>query len=287
MKIGTGTKVAIGIIIIIAAGAIGILISMNQQDTTKAGEGQIAATTEQDGVNATGKTSDASVGEHPKEQGVIDKDEKEGWNALMDVLDKIEETPDTKSTALQSETPQSGTSQSGTPQTASSGTENSETSQNQPKIEYHESYNTFVSVTKKVKETKEERDRIRKEMDWLVAEWKSNVRDPENPTEEEKAELGEEVTPLRVEYAELDSDLNSLANELVSEVEAVAPDAIQTESEDTPRGTFNTVSIDYAQVQSELGSSGEEIGGYLSDFFASFEIKSHPSSGWSSVNISE
>ena len=52
--------------------------------------------------------------------------------------------------------------------------------------------------------------RIRKEMDWLVAEWKRNVRDPENPTEEEKAEL-EEITPLRVEHAELEDDLNSLA----------------------------------------------------------------------------
>ena len=93
------------------------------------------------------------------------------------------------------------------------------------------------------------------------------------------------MTPLRVDHAELNSDLNSLADELVSEIEAVAPGAIQTESQDTGRGTLNTVSNDYEHIESELGASGEKVGGYLSDFFSGFEIKSHPSSGWSSVNI--
>ena len=286
MKIGTGAKVTIGIIGILAAGTIGFLISTYQLEPTKADKGQIAATTEQGGADAPGKASDASAGEHSKEQGVMDKDEEEGWNALMEVIDEVAETPDTKTAA-----PQSRTAQSGTPQTTSFGTEDSEASQDKPKMEYHESYRTFVSITKKVKETKEERDRIRKEMDWLVAEWKRSVRDPENPTEEENAELGEEVTPLRIEYGKLDSDLNSLANEIVSEIEAVAPDAIQTKSEDMPRGDVvfivDSVSVDYDQVQSELGSAGESIDGYLSDFFAGFAMKSIPSVGRSWIDISE
>ncbi len=284
----TGAKVTIGIIGVIAAGIIGVLISMYQLDATKADEGQIPATTEQggarteqSGANISEKTSDVATRQPSDKQVAADKDEEQGRNALTETLDEVAETPDTRTT----------TRQSGTPQTTSSRTENSETSQDRPKMEYHESYNTFISVTKEIKQTKAERDRIRKEMDWLVAEWKRNVRDPENPTEEEKAELGEEVTPLRVEYAELDSDLNSLASEIVSEIEAVAPGAVQTVSEDMLRGdvvfTVDSVSVDYDQVQSELGSAGEKIDGYLSDFFASFAMKSIPSVGRSWIDISE
>ncbi len=124
MKIGTGAKVTMGIIGIIAAGIIGFLISKYQLDSTKADKGQIAATAEQGGANASGETSDAPTGQHSKEQGVMDKDEKEGWSALMEVIDKIEETPGTKSTALQSGTQPSGspTSQAPSrPPTRSSG----------------------------------------------------------------------------------------------------------------------------------------------------------------------
>lgn len=282
MKIGTGTKVTIGIIGIIGAVTIGVLISM-QLDGTEADKVQIAASTEQSSANAPEKTSGAPTGQTSDKQVVTDKEAKleEGWNALKEVLDEVAETPDTKTT-----TRQSGTLQSETPKTTSSRTEDSDTSQDRPKMEYHESYNTFVSVTKKIKETKAERDRIEKEMEWMVAEWNRSVRDPENPTEEEKAEL-EGITPLRVEHAELNSSLNSLANELVSEIEAVAPGAIQTESLDTPRGTIDSVSIDYDQIQSELGSSGERIDGYLAEFFAGFEIKSMLSVGWSQVTIGE
>ncbi len=46
----TGAKVTIGVIGIIAAGAIGVLISMYQLDANKADKGQIAATTEQGGA---------------------------------------------------------------------------------------------------------------------------------------------------------------------------------------------------------------------------------------------
>lgn len=288
MKIGTGTKVTIGIIGIIAAGTIGVLISM-QLDGTEADKVQIAASTEQGSANAPEKTSGAPTGQTSDKQVVTDKEAKleEGWNALKEVLDEVAETPDTKTTTRQSRTPQSVTLQSETPKTTSSRTEDSDTSQDRPRREYHESYNTFISVTKKIKETKAERDRIEKEMEWMVAEWNRSVRDPENPTEEERAELGAEVTPLRVEHAELSSDLNSLANELVSEIEAVAPGAIQTESLDTPRGTIDTVSIDYDQIQSELGSSGERIDGYLGEFFAGFEMKSILSAGWSQVTIGE
>ena len=275
MKIGTGAKVTIGIIGIIAAGIIGFLISTYQLEAAKARKRQMAAKAEQGGANAPGKALDASAVQHSDERVVADKDEEEGRNAMMETLDEVTETPDTKTI----------TRQSGTPQAISSRTENSETSQDQPKMEYHESYNTFISVIRKAKETKEERDSIKKEMDRLVAEWKRSVRDPENPIEEERAELGEEVTPLRAEHAELNSDLNSLADELIDEIEAVAPGAIQTESEDTGRGILNTVSIDYEQIQSELGSPPEEDDADLADFFAGFEIKSHPSSGWSSVNI--
>jgi len=269
-----------------AAVTIGVLISM-ELDGTKADKGQITATTEQDGADAPEKTSGAPTGQTSDKQVVTDKGEEEGWNALKEVLDEVAETPDTKTTTRQSGTPQSVTLQSETPKTTSSRAEDSETSQDIPKKEYHESYNTFASVTKNIKQTKVEMDRIEKEMEWMVAEWKRSVRDPENPTEEEKAELGAEVTPLRAEHAELNSGLNSLANELVSEIEAVAPGAIQTESLDTPRGTIDTVSIDYDQIQSELGSSGEKTDGYLAEFFAGFEMKSVLSVGWSQVTIGE
>ena len=61
MKIGTGTKVTIGIIGILAAGTIGVLISMHQMDSAKVNEGQIVATTEQGGANAPEKTSGAPL----------------------------------------------------------------------------------------------------------------------------------------------------------------------------------------------------------------------------------
>jgi len=49
--------------------------------------------------------------------------------------------------------------------------------------------------------------------------------------------------------------------------------------------SVSSVSIDYEHIQPELGSLPEEGDAHLAEFFAGFEIISHPSSGWSSVNI--
>jgi hypothetical protein len=141
-------------------------------------------------------------------------------------------------------------------------------------MEYHESYNTFIGITKNITQTKAEMDRLVEEMKWMYGEWQRSVRDPKNPTEEEKAEL-DEIGPMKVEYGELRRDFNSLAKELGSEVEAVAPGAIQTESQDFgPKGTRNTVRIDYEHIQSELGSPPEENDAVLAEFFADFEVES-------------
>ena len=274
----TGAKVTIGIIGIIAAGIMGFLISKYQLDAAKADKERIAARTEQGragtgkgGANAPGKALDASADEHSEEQGVMDKDEEETWDALMEVLDGMAETPDTKTTDLQS-----GDSEATLSETESSGPEDSEESQDQPEMEYHESYNTFISITRNIAQTKAEMTTMDEELERLVDEWKRSVRDPKNPTEEEEHLTNEMKTnPMWGEREELQSDFNSLANELISEVEAVAPGAIQTESQDYgDKGTSTIVRIDYNQIQSELGSAGERIGGHLSDFFADFQVES-------------
>lgn len=111
-------------------------------------------------------------------------------------------------------------------------------------------------------------------MNSMYDEWKRNVRDPKNPTAEEKAEL-EEIGSVKEESGDLWSDYNSLASELISEVEAVAPGAIQTSSQDYgAKGTVNTVSIDYDQIQSEIGSPPEEDNSDLAEFFADFRVES-------------
>ena len=79
--------------------------------------------------------------------------------------------------------------------------------------------------------------------------------------------------------------MNFLADEPINEIEAAAPDAIQTKSE--REGTVNFVSIDYEHIQSELGALPEEDDAHLAEFFAGFEKISVPSRDWSSVNISE
>ena len=267
MKIGTTAKVTIGVVGILVVGFIGLqlgtrLIGTHPPETdispSETGISQRPSSRTKTSQKAVQRVdSQPSVGEQNVEDG-------------EDILDSLDaDTVETQSTSANS-------AQKVLP----------EASQDQSKMEYHESYDTFISVTKEIKQTKAKMDSIEEEMDRMYGEWKRRVRDPKNPTAEEKAELGEEVTPLRVEHAELSSDLNSLADELVSEIEAVASGAVQTESEDTPRGTLNSVSIDYEHIQSELGSLPEEDEANLAEFFAGFEIKSHPSSGWSSVNIS-
>lgn len=148
----TGAKITIGIIGIIAAGIIGVLISMHQLDANKADKGQIAATTKQGGArtaqggaNASGKALNAPTGQPSDKQVVADKDEEEGWNALMEVIDEMAETPDTRATIEESETPQ----------TSSSETDGG-TDQDQPEMEYHESYNTFISITRDITQIKSE-----------------------------------------------------------------------------------------------------------------------------------
>ena len=95
MKMGTGTKITIGIIVVIAAGTVGFLISNYQLNASKAGKGQIAATAEQGGANAPGKTSGASADQHSKEQGVMDKDAKVRGSTLMETPGEAAASPDT------------------------------------------------------------------------------------------------------------------------------------------------------------------------------------------------
>jgi len=90
---------------------------------------------------------------------------------------------------------------------------------------------------------------------------------------------------MKLEYGQLSNNLKSIADELVSEIETVAPAAIQTVSRDTEKGILNTVSINYENIRSELGSPSAENDAELSEFFAGFEINSMPAFGWSEVNI--
>ncbi len=272
MKIGTTAKVTIGVVGILVVGFIALQLGTRLLGTHPS-ETDISPS--ETGISqrpsSRTKTSQKPVEGVDSRPGVSNQNVKDGEDiqeslAWFDSLDA--DTVETQSTSANS-------AQKVLP----------EASQNNSAMDYDETYDTFISITKKVKQTKAEMARVGEEMEWAYGEWKRNVRDPKNPTAEEKAELGEEVTPLRVEHAELSSDLNSLADELVSEIEAAASGAVQTESEDTPRGTLNSVSIDYEHIQSELGSLPEADEANLAEFFAGFEIKSHPSSGWSSVNI--
>ena len=266
----TGAKVTIGIVGIIAVGIIGFLISNYQINANKADKEQISATAEQGGAGTgqgganASKALDVSADEKSKEQAVMDKDEEEGWNAIMEVIDEVAETPDTRATA----------GGSGTLQTTSSGMEDSETDQDQPEMEYHESYNTFINITRDIAQIKSEMDRVERELNGMYEDWKRNVRDPKNPTAEEKAQL-EEIGSVKEESGDLWGDYNSLASELVSEVEVIAPGAIQTESQDfAGKGTSTIVRIDYNHIQSELGAPPGENGAVLAQFFADFQMES-------------
>ncbi len=259
MKAGTGAKVTIGIIGIIMAGLMGFLISTHQLNATKAGEGQISATTEQGDANASAKTSDASAGEHSGKQGAMYKDEEEGWNAVMQMLGEMAETSDTKTTDLQSGT-----------KATSSETENSETSQDQQEMEYHEAYDTFIGITKNINQTKAQIDLINEEVRRLTDELESNVRDPENPTAEEKllaTELKEDIASTQEERMEIMMSYSSLANKLMNEIKAAAPGAVHTEYQDMPGYTIVHTRIDYEHIQSELGPLPEEDDAYLAEFF--------------------
>jgi len=263
MKIGIAAKVSIGVIVAVIVGFIGFRVwKPSHQDTQ-----QLEVKSKQQTTRAVSQPTLHEPSSESKET-IQDGQEQE-----------IEEAP-----ARLDSMASGGKTEDIQPAVAPK-TEVSKANQDQSKVEYHKAYDTFIGVTKKIRHTKAKMVRIKKEIKRVRAEWKRRVLDPKNPTAEEKAELGEEITPLRGEHSELESDLNSLANELVSEVEAVAPGAIQTESEDTPRGTLNFVSIDYEHIQSELGSLSEEDNANLAEFFVGFEIKSHPSTGWSSVNI--
>lgn len=260
MKIGTSAKVTIGIIGILATGITGFLISTHQLETTKAGEGQVAARTEQGGANALEKTLEAPAGQ----QSVVGEDEKEGWNALMGVLDEMEEAPDTRGTGLRS-----GAFE-GTP----SGTENSEISQDHPEMEYHEAYDTFIAIAKERAIVKAEMAPVNEEVKRLTDEWRRNVRDPKNRTEEERlvGEMRENFLPMWEEYQRLSSRLSSLTDSLFNEIEAAVPGAVQRESVDTPNGTADVTRVDYEQVRSALGALPEEHDTYLAELLTGFAV---------------
>ena len=76
------------------------------------------------------------------------------------------------------------------------------------------------------------------------------------------------------ELQELDRDVNFLVDELINNIEAAAPGAIQIGFEDTPKGTVDYVRIDYEHIRSALGSLPEKYDSYLAEFFAAFSSSS-------------
>ena len=141
-----------------------------------------------------------------------------------------------------------------------------EANQNDRQINYDKTYDTLIGVTMEMATLLAEIKRIDEEIKEVVGEWKRNVRDPKNPTEEEERlgrEMKEETRPLAEEREQLDGSLNSFVNEIATAV----PGAIQTES----FGAYKSrVSIDYGHIRSSLGAPPEEYDAHLTAFFATF-----------------
>ena len=159
-----------------------------------------------------------------------------------------------------------------------------EASQAHSEMDYDETYDTFINITKRIILIRKLVTSMDEELERLVDEWKRSVHDPKNRAEEERLTREMKEDPLWKERQELNSQLNSLTDSLINEIKAVAPGAIRTEFRDALKGTVKRVSIDYDHIRSALGSLPEKYDAYLAEFFAEFGVAQFPGSS-SALNL--
>ena len=131
---------------------------------------------------------------------------------------------------------------------------------------YDKRYDDLASAATRIQSVIKQIERIDEEAEQVFGDWKRNVRDPKNLTEEEKrtiAEAKEELGPMFEAREELNESLGSFVEDVASAV----PGALRTESYGSDK---QRLSFDYSQIRSALGAPPERYG-HLSEFFASFE----------------
>lgn len=269
VKAGTATKITIGVAGILVAGLIGLQLGMRIIDSQPSATGisQSESEVRRDSQNTkTGISQNASSGAE-NSQGVSSQP------AVNDLSVRVFSSEDEKNIkeflawldSLEAKTVEiSSISADSVP----------EKGQDKWKMEYDETYDIFAATTKRIILLKKQIVPIYEELKQMGDEWERMVHDPKNLTEAEKhltLEMKEESRPMWEELQELERQMDSLANELISKIEAAVPGAIQMESEDTPKGTFDYVRIDYEYVRSELGSP-PDYDAFLAEFFEGFAI---------------
>ena len=132
---------------------------------------------------------------------------------------------------------------------------------------YDKRYDDLASAATNIRSVMKQIERIDEEFERVFGEWKRNVRDPKNPTEEEEraiVETKEDMAPMFEAREELNDSLGSFVEDVASAV----PGALRTESYG---GDKQRLSFDYGQIRSALGAAPEQYDARLSEFFASFE----------------
>ena len=132
---------------------------------------------------------------------------------------------------------------------------------------YDKIYDNLYSTTTRIQSVMKQIERIDEEVERVFGEWKRNVRDPKNLTEEEErtiAEAKEEMEPMFEAREELNESLGSFVEDVASAV----PSALRTQSYGAEK---QRLSFDYGQIRSALGAPPEQHNTQLSEFFASFE----------------
>ena len=132
---------------------------------------------------------------------------------------------------------------------------------------YDKRYDDLASAATRIQSVIKQIERIDEEAEQVFGDWKRNVRDPKNLTEEEKrtiAEAKEELGPMFEAREELNESLGSFVEDVASAV----PSALRTQSYGAEK---QRLSFDYGQIRSALGAPPERYNAQLSEFFASFE----------------
>ena len=132
---------------------------------------------------------------------------------------------------------------------------------------YDKIYDNLYSTTTRIQSVMKQIERIDEEVERVFGEWKRNVRDPKNLTEEEErtiAEAKEEMEPMFEAREELNESLGSFVEDVASAV----PSALRTQSYGAEK---QRLSFDYGQIRSALGAPPEQYNTQLSEFFTSFE----------------
>jgi RNA polymerase sigma-70 factor (ECF subfamily) len=257
-EIGTASKITIGVAGIVVAGFIGLqlgtrLIDSHSSETEISQASSSRTETSQksiQGVNSQTVVNDWEVKTFSSE----DEEEIQEFLAWLDSLEtKTVEVSPTLVNSNEKILPGD--------------------SKGQQKMEYHEIYDTLVHVAKDILLVKKQMEPLEEELKRLANEWRHNVRDPENLTEEKERmtlEIKEYSRPTLEELKELDGRIDYLANSLINEITMAAPGAVRRESKDTPKGTLNYIRIDYEHTRSVLGPLPDEYDAFMVEFFLSF-----------------